>query len=172
MFKSRPPATLPQIRNLALDKNKSIEPPSDHIDHTVDLSHTPVSAPPPIPGPSSLNRSASLRSNSSRHGVPSPLGDFQSDDVLNASSSRAHSIHLASPPLGSPKLSPVIAQGPSGALSPPLTASHGGRTPTYNGGWNPFVPPGLDGWTRESWGKRKVALISGITGQGENQHDC
>jgi hypothetical protein len=35
--------------------------------------------------------------------------------------------------------------------------------------WNPFLPPGLENWTRESWGRRKVALISGITGQGQSR---
>ena len=32
---------------------------------------------------------------------------------------------------------------------------------------NPFAPQGVEQWTRETWGKRKIALISGITGQGK-----
>ena len=124
-----------------------------------------------------LSRSTSTRSNGSHRSFRAPRGDFQSDDVLNASSSRQ--LHLF-PGLPSPPITgPGVGSGPSSPAgagaglgffdrSPPSSVS-GARTPTHNGGWNPFVPPGLDGWTRDSWARRKVALISGITGQGESR---
>jgi hypothetical protein len=147
-------------------------------------------------------------------GLPSPVGDFQSDNVLNSSSTA-----LALPP---PAVSPVSLSPISGpvlhvGLPPPggipvleklrleedelrddgvryeydsrggtngLMVGHSrengngdghGHGNGHRGGhispglvdWNPFLPPGLESWTRESWARRKVALISGITGQGQ-----
>ncbi len=124
---------------------------------------------PPATASSSLQRSGSLRSAQ----LPSPLSDFQSDNVLNAHSA---------PPYHSPPTIPVW--GPVSHASPPpsalaLETSGLGRiekrqsrgeagSPVWGpvGGHNPFAAPGLQDWTRETWGSRKIALISGITGQG------
>ena len=135
-----------------------------------------------------IRRSSSVRSAApGSPSLPSPLGDFQSDNVLNAPSKPP-----TSPPWStSPTSGPVAHVGlpsrdaiESLALDDhPSSSSEGidtklaavalqGRRLTESGSyhqprvWNPFAPPGVESWTRESWGKRKVALISGITGQG------
>lgn len=184
-------------------KNQGAESPSrNYVQNGMGRSRslrTPTFMAPEEP----LGRSTSIRSNRSSISIsaalPSPLADFQSDNVLNASHRRVQYAHV------SPHIQPSSA-GPSSPVSRPMTAgrsstslqslppSHeryrldlkdghgvqnggaaavrsdtqvrGARTPTYAGNWNPFIPPGLDGWTRETWATRKVALISGITGQG------
>ena len=115
------------------------------------------------PGPvvaSGVRRSSSIRSTTSSS-ARSPLADFQSDNVLNRPSLKPR--HL------SPFPSPPVSAGLNDsrfAWDQTPNVSNGARTPTYSGGYNPFAAPGLDRWTRETWASRKVALISGITGQG------
>jgi hypothetical protein len=132
--------------------------------------------------------------------LPSPWGDFQSDDALNSALEVETEINLPAP------ISPIA--GPERHVPPPPPAigregrglemieklrleedacRHEGVSMPFDGlghlnangngngnvspglvDWNPFLHPGLNAWTRESWGKRKVALISGITGQGKS----
>jgi len=115
---------------------------------------------------SDLYRTSSIRSTGS-NSAPSPLADFQSDNVLNRASLKPR--HLA--PFPSPPAS-VSSTENRLAWDEVVGPKSGARTPTYSGGYNPFAAPGLDKWTRETWAKRKVALISGITGQGEYHVTC
>ena len=112
----------------------------------------------------------------------SPLGDFQSDDVLNAP---PFSSGPPSPQPVSPVAGPVAHVGRPVALNldtlsevthlptpdtstlPAAGAITGAVVSNGQEGWNPFRLPGVQEWTRENWGQRKIALISGITGQGE-----
>jgi len=153
---------------------------------------------------------------SSEQGLPSPVGDFQSDNVLNSSST---ALALPPPAVSPASLSPISGPVLHVGLPPPggipvleklrleedelrddgvryeydsrggtngLMVGHSrengngdghGHGNGHRGGhispglvdWNPFLPPGLESWTRESWARRKVALISGITGQGKSQ---
>ncbi|ORY30014.1 NAD dependent epimerase/dehydratase family-domain-containing protein [Naematelia encephala] len=144
---------------------------------------------------SGIQRSSSIRSNTSvrSNHLPSPLADFQSDQVLNASSNLIQYANQPQPILDTGYLSPPPTSPIAGPIAhvghPPsrlgsrrnsgasedvheewrkLQRTGGANTPTHNldgVGWNPFKAPGLDGWTRDTWAKRKVALISGITGQ-------
>ncbi|KAL1411015.1 hypothetical protein Q8F55_001960 [Vanrija albida] len=87
------------------------------------------------------------------------MADYQSDDALNAPALPA------SPALRSPRqpVSPSPwARGARAtqAFPPP---NPGARTPTVPA--SAFAVPGLHGFTRQSWAARKVALITGITGQ-------
>lgn len=141
--------------------------------------------------------------------LPSPVGDFQSDNVLNSSSTALALPPPASPSPLSPISGPVLHVGlpPAlegipvleklrleedearddgvryeydsrggtnglmvGHLPGPGNGTRGGDISPGLVDWNPFLPSGLESWTRETWARRKVALISGITGQGESRH--
>ncbi|KAK4686392.1 GDPmannose 4,6-dehydratase, partial [Tremellales sp. Uapishka_1] len=117
-------------------------------------------------GHTSLSRASSISS----HDLPSPISDFQSDNVLNAApETYVHTpTYESSPPNDHPTprqsvlfpTSPIF--GPVGHVGLPNRAG----TPIFSAvGYKKWVGRELDGWTRDSWSKRKVALISGITGQ-------
>lgn len=157
----------PDIRNVS-----STDPVSFVVD-LVDTNPSPVSI---------VRRSASLRVgrlDPDRRGssprsalVPSPLADFQTNDLPNVNNGPPYH----SPPPILPVSGPLAHKLPISALS--LSGMSNGSeaseqrrtsvgTPTYAKSYNPFQAQGLESWTRESWGRRKIALISGITGQGE-----
>ena len=124
-----------------------------------------------IPRPLSL-RQRSISdfgaSASHRRTESKPISDFQSDDVLNASGAPPYH----SPPPSGPIAHIDLGTPPSTIVDLSLSPHVGpvkdgqGLSPVDPSGYNPFQAPGLANWTRETWGKRKVALISGITGQG------
>lgn len=113
-----------------------------------------------------LARGGSLRS---RRGngpseLPAPLGDYQSDEVLNA---RPPISPRSGRPMSSDRVERVRVSSPlqpRTELAVPAGGSTGRRTPTI-----PISNPGfmrIDAeWTRENWAERKVALVTGITGQ-------
>ncbi|WVR05444.1 GDP-mannose 4,6-dehydratase [Kwoniella sp. DSM 27419] len=102
--------------------------------------------------------------------LPSRMGDFQTDNMLNAPQPRRHDqADLLNPN------NPVVLRYHDEAVAP-LALGHGATngyeperctTPIYQhptAGWNLFGN-GLGGWDRESWARRKVAFVTGITGQ-------
>lgn len=95
----------------------------------------------------------------------SPLQDYQSDDALNAPAPTSPATPLRSP---RQPVSPSPWAQRTGfatqAFPPPLPqARASARTPTVPA--SVFAVPGIQHFTRESWAERKVALITGITGQ-------
>ncbi|KAL7424286.1 hypothetical protein Q5752_001876 [Cryptotrichosporon argae] len=146
----------------------------------------------PLDAPSSsLTRSSSLRS----RGLAEPLADHQSNDVLNATPQLCPAVPVAAHALASGSLPPLLPALPASRkpMRPvpsagdllasirqlemddetdgadddgghALGASARAGTPTFVRR-SLFVPPGLDAWTRDTWATRKVALITGITGQ-------
>jgi hypothetical protein len=107
------------------------------------------------------------------------LRDFQSDDVLN--------INTPKPPMGSAirrmpgspalrELSKVERSWEDDGDGEEMSFREGGKRSGAPLSWSPELPiysPRTvfsllgERWTREAWTKRKVALVTGITGQGE-----
>ncbi|WVF71873.1 GDP-mannose 4,6-dehydratase [Kwoniella sp. CBS 6097] len=98
--------------------------------------------------------------------LPGRMGDFQTDNLLSAPQPRSH--HNSN--------NPILMRYHDESVAP-LALNHGQShsrgqmercsTPIYShpaAGWNLFGN-GLGGWDRESWARRKVAFVTGITGQ-------
>ncbi len=154
----------PNLRSPPLDDS-----PSSFV---IDLSDSPSQT-------TSVRRSASTRvsrlppptfgrgdSPRSNH-LPSPLVDFQTDDVLNVHNGPPYHTPPQTAPISGP-LAHIPLPSAFDLSAVPNGTGHvrnGSGTPICAGGYNPFAALGLDSWTRESWGRRKIALLSGITGQ-------
>ncbi|OCF32056.1 GDP-mannose 4,6-dehydratase [Kwoniella heveanensis BCC8398] len=158
-------------KRLVIDTNFSNDKESEDEDEIPPEFRFTAAGPPPAAfgSSSSLSSSPSFRSDAS---LPGRIGDFQTDNLLNAPQPRnPHNANINNP---------ILMRYHDESVAP-LNLVHTHQhshanvhaqvercsTPIYShpaAGWNLFGN-GLGGWDRESWARRKVAFVTGITGQ-------
>ncbi|WVQ99026.1 GDP-mannose 4,6-dehydratase [Kwoniella sp. CBS 9459] len=163
------------MKRLVIDTDFSNDKESEDEDEIPPEFRFTATGPPSAPMGGSVHDHRGERRERVEENLPGRIGDFQTDNLLSAPQPRSH--HAAAN-----TNNPLLMRYHDESVAPLAlnhSHSHGHgyehgygqmercSTPIYShpvAGWNLFGN-GLGGWDRESWARRKVAFVTGITGQ-------